>query len=111
MQIIESTYTQEVSTIHPELIIKVPFQYIAHVHTDEGETVDVREVWITDLGENQFLPINKKTPSMERFLAHIREDARAKAYKIRKEAKEKKDQALYIQQVGRGQRPAQNTKS
>ena len=85
MQIIESTYTQEVATIHPDLIIKVPFQYIAHVHTDEGETVEVKEVLITDLGENQFLPINKSTPSMERFLANIREDARAKAYKQRKQ--------------------------
>ena len=85
MKIIESVYTQEVATIHPDLIIKVPFRYIAHVHTDEGETVEVREVWISVLGENQFLPINKSTPSMERFLAHIREDARAKAYKIRKQ--------------------------
>lgn len=85
MQIIESIFKQEVPTIHPDLIIKVPFRYIAHVHTDEGETVEVREVWIRDLGENQILQIDKKTPSMERFLAHIREDARAKAYKQRKQ--------------------------
>lgn len=85
MQVIESIYKQEVPTIHPDLIIKVPFRYIAHVHSDEGETVEVREVWIRDLGENQFLPIDKKTPSIERFLAHIREDARAKAYKQRKQ--------------------------
>ena len=84
MQIIESTYTQEVATIHPDLIIKVPFWYIAHVHTDECETVEVKEVSITDFGEIQFLQIKKSTPSMERFLAHIREDARAKAYKQRK---------------------------
>lgn len=85
MQIIESVYTQEVATIHPDLIIKVPFRYIAKVHTDDGETVDIIQVMITDLGEYKMLPINKKTPSMERFLAHIREDARAKAYKIRKQ--------------------------
>jgi hypothetical protein len=85
MQVIESTYNQEVPTIHPDLIIKVPFRYIAQVHTDEGETVEVRQVSITDLGENQFLPIDKKTPSMERFLAHIREDARGKARKQRKQ--------------------------
>lgn len=81
MQIIESTYTQEVPTIHPDLIIKVPFRYIANVHTDEGETVDVREVSITDLGENEYLNIDNRTPSIERFLANIREDARSKAYK------------------------------
>lgn len=85
MQIIESTYNQEVTTIHPDLIIKVPFRYIAHVHQDEGETVDIRQVSITDNGDIQFLPIDKKTPSMERFLAHIREDAREKAYKLRKQ--------------------------
>ena len=85
MQIIESTFTQEVATIHPDLIICIPFVYIAYVHSDEGETVDVREVSITDNGDIQFLQIKKLTPSMERFLAHIREDARAKAYKIRKQ--------------------------
>lgn len=85
MQIIESTYTQEVPTIHPDLIIKVPFRYIAHVYTDEGETVDVIQVYITDLGEYQMLQIKKKTPSIERFLAYIREDALAKAYKQRKQ--------------------------
>jgi len=85
MQIIESTYIQQVSTIHPELIIKVPFRYIAHVHADEGETVDVGEVSITDLGENEYLNIDNSTPSIERFLANIREDARAKAYKQRKD--------------------------
>lgn len=85
MQKIESTYTQEVSTIHPDLIIKVPFRYTAYVHNDEGETVDIKEVSITDLGENQFLQIHKKTPSTERFLAHIREDARKKAHQQRKQ--------------------------
>lgn len=85
MQVIESTYTQEVATIHPDLIIKVPFRYIAKVHANEGETVDIIQVWINDIGENQILKIDKKTPSMERFLAHIREDARANAYKIRKQ--------------------------
>lgn len=100
MQKIESTYIQEVATIHPDLIIKVPFQYTAYVYPNEGETVAVRKVSITDNGDIQFLQINKRTPSMERFLANIREDARAKAYKQRKDE-------LYIQQVGRGQRPAQ----
>lgn len=85
MQIIESTYTQEVPTIHPDLIIKVPFRYVAFVYADNCETTDVREVSITDNGDIQFLQIHKKTPTMERFLAHIREDARAKAYKIRKQ--------------------------
>jgi hypothetical protein len=85
MQIIESTYNQEVPTIHPDLIIKVPFRYIARVYQDEGETVEVIEAWINDLGENKILPIHKKTPSVERFLAHIREHARAKAYKQRKQ--------------------------
>ena len=84
MQIIESTYTQEISTIHPDLIIKVPFRYIAHVNNDEGETVDIGQVYITDLGECKLLPISNKTPSMERFLAHIREDARKKAYQLSK---------------------------
>ncbi len=97
---IYSTYTQEVPTIHPDLIMKVPFHYHAFVRDDEGETVDVVDVSISDNGNVQFLQIDKKTPSMERFLAHIREDARAKAYKQRK-------QELYTQQVGRGQRPAQ----
>ena len=85
MQIIESTYTQEVPTIHPDLIIKVPFRYVAHVHTDEGETVEIKKVSITDNGDIRPLRIHQSTPSMERFLAHIREDARAKAYKIRKQ--------------------------
>lgn len=85
MQIIQSVFNQEVPTIHPDLIIKVPFRYIAKVHANEGETVDIIQVWINDLGENQILQIDKKTPSMERFLAHIREDARANAYKLRKQ--------------------------
>lgn len=85
MQVIESTYIQEVPTIHPDLIIKVQFRYIANVHSDEGETVDLIEVLITDNGDIQSLQINKSTPSMERFLAHIREDARDKAYKQRKQ--------------------------
>lgn len=66
------------------MIIKVPFRYIAYVHADEGETVDVREVSITDLGENESLNIDSRTPSIERFLANIREDARSKAYKQKK---------------------------
>jgi len=85
MQTIISKYVQELPTIHPELIIQVPFFYKAIVHNDESETVEVRQVFIKDNGENQFLQINKSTPSIDRFLAHIREDARAKAYKLRKQ--------------------------
>jgi len=87
MQTIISTYKQKVQTIHPDLIIEVPFFYKAVVHSDEGETVDVIEVSVSDVAEIKFLPIDKKTPSIERFLAYIREDARAKAYKLRKQNK------------------------
>jgi len=85
MQKIESTYTQELQTIHPDLIIKVPFQYKAFVYPNEGETVRIAEVFIVDLGDIKPLEIGKKTQSMERFLALIREDARAKAYLLRKQ--------------------------
>ena len=85
MQTIISTYKQQVQTIHPDLIIEVPFFYKAVVHSNDEETVDVIEVSVSDVSEVKILPIDKKTPSIERFLAYIREDARAKAYKIRKQ--------------------------
>ena len=109
MENIASTYTQMVSTIYPDLIIKVRFRYFATVHEDDGETVTVHEVSFTDESGTSILPIDKKTPDIQRFLAHIEEDASIKIHKQRKKEKEKKDQALYIQQVGRGQRTAQTS--
>lgn len=85
MQKILSTLITEVSTIHPDLIIQVPFSYEADVYLDRNEMVNVRRVWLTDIEEPKELSINKNIPSVDRFLAHIREDARAKAYKQRKQ--------------------------
>lgn len=84
MQKIKSTLITEVSTIHPDLMIQVPFRYEADVYLEKNEMVNVRRVWLTDIGEHKELSINKNIPSVDRFLAHIREDARAKAYTQRK---------------------------
>lgn len=85
MQKIRSTYIQEVSTIHPELIVNVHFLYEANVHDDEDETVEVDSVIHVDDYGGTKLNIDPKKPSIDRFLAHIREDARVKAYKQRKQ--------------------------
>jgi len=78
-----STYVQQVPTIHPDLIIEVPFKYKAVVNPD-GYEVDVIEVHTMD-GDNAMpLSVDKNIFSIDRFLAHIREDARAKAYQITK---------------------------
>lgn len=95
---ISSTYYQELQTIHKSLVIRVPFVYVAYVYDDEGETTRVLSVHTFDGSEKIELQINGTSPGAERFLAHIREDARAKAYTQRKNS-------LHIQQVGRGSRP------
>jgi len=83
MTTIISTYTQQVPTIHPDLIIEVPFKYKAVVHPD-GSEVDVIEVHTIDGANAMPLSVDKSVHSTDRFLAYIREDARAKAYKITK---------------------------
>lgn len=78
-----STYTQQVSTIHPDLIIEVPFKYKAVVNHD-GYEVDVIEVHNMDGANAMPLSVDKSVYSTDRFLAYIREDARTKAYQITK---------------------------
>lgn len=82
---IESTLIQQVPTIHPDLIIEVPFKYKAVVH-DDGYEVDVIEVHTMDGANAMPLSVNSSIYSIDRFLAHIREDARAKAYQLTKKS-------------------------
>jgi len=82
---IRSTYTQELQTIHQSLVIRVPFVYVAIVFDDEGESTNVLSVHTFDGAEKIELQINGNSPANARFLALIREDARAKAYLIRKQ--------------------------
>jgi len=85
MTTIISTYTQQVTTIHPDLIIEVPFKYKAVVHPD-GSEVDIIEVHTMDGANAMPLSVDKSVYSTDRFLAYIREDARAKAYQLTKKS-------------------------
>lgn len=79
---IQATYKQELSTLHPDLILEVEFKYRAFVH--KNEEVTVLGVWHID-GEEaislRVTPTSGGESSMFRFLANIREHARIVAYK------------------------------
>lgn len=79
---IHSTYTQQVETIHPDVLIDVPFIYLASV--DEQEEVEIKYVFMIDNGQKfpvRIIPKSESESSLLKFLANIREHAREKAYK------------------------------
>lgn len=83
MQKITATYKQQLQTIHPDVLIDVPFRYAATV--DQDEEVEIQWVQLIDGIPQQNIRITGNSEDMRRFLATIREHARETAYKIRKE--------------------------
>lgn len=82
MQKIVAIYKQQVSTIHPDTIIEVPFRYSATI--DDDENVDIEWVQLLDGIPQPNVRITGKDQGIKEFLAFIREHARETAYKIRK---------------------------
>lgn len=80
---IHSTYTQKVETIHPDVIIDVPFIYLASVN-QKNEEVEIKYVFLVD-GQGKIpvriTPKSEFESSLLKFLANIREHAREQAYK------------------------------
>lgn len=78
---IEGTYTEHVQTMHPDIMVEVPFKYKAVVDGDEVNVVSASMAY-----ENQKLDLRTTPRStsdyLNRFLANIREHARKEAYKI-----------------------------
>lgn len=83
-QEIHGCFTQELQTMHPDVIANINFHYIANV---DGDYVDIISVYQID--ESNQVPI-RTTPRSEyeshinRFLANIRDHARNLAYKSSK---------------------------
>lgn len=82
MQKITATYKQQIQTIHPDVLIDVPFRYAATV--DHNEEVEIEWVQLLDGIPQPNIRITGSDEGMRRFLASIREHARETAYKIRK---------------------------
>ena len=77
---IESIFREQVSCLHPDTIIEIPFSYVANLDT-ETEEVEVLSVSLIDNGELVPLRITGNDTALNQFLASIREHARVAVYK------------------------------
>jgi hypothetical protein len=78
---VQGTYLQQIQTIHPDNLAVALFWYGAIVNADES--VEIKSVYRVDVPESfkvRITPNSEHDTAMQRFLAKIREHARAIAY-------------------------------
>lgn len=86
---IKGVYKQYIQTAHPDLILEVPFRYQADVQNNEE--VEILEVIDVDGNRLRTGAKSNNEDYMHRFLANIREHARAEAYKLSKKNQSSND--------------------
>ena len=82
---IHGVYKQYIQTVHPDLILEVPFRYQADVQ--KNEAVEILEILDVDGNRLRTGAKSNNEDCMHRFLANIREHARNEAYKLSKQNK------------------------